>query len=226
MDIGFSRRSLVIGGLLSLAAAAAHARGASRWLNLMGDMKLAELVPRSVGAWSREPSDEVVTPTEGWIRGVYDQQLSAVYLAADRPPVMLLIAYGATQSDAIQVHRPEGCYPAAGFVVDEPRALTLALTERALPASAFTARRHHRVEHVLYWTRIGNEFPTDWISQRFARFKSELRGASPDGMLVRFSTIGSDFGSSVGFLVRFAEAFMDAVPADARRVFLGNLGER
>ncbi|MFN7173730.1 MAG: exosortase C-terminal domain/associated protein EpsI, partial [Thermaurantiacus tibetensis] len=111
------RRDLLLGAPLLAAAGGAWALKPRNRMNLLGDASLETVVPERIGDWEVTPSNAFVLPEarEGSLAAtLYDQQLSRLYTGASLLPVMLVIAYGSTQSDLLQLHRPEVCYRAVG----------------------------------------------------------------------------------------------------------------
>jgi EpsI family protein len=157
-------------------------------------------------------------------RLLYDQQLTRSYSSPDQLPVMLLMAYGSSQGGMLQIHRPEICYPASGFRLSETRLTGVPLANgREVASRTFTAQSDTRTEQVLYWTRIGDMVPTSWSGQRIAVIRSNLRGAIPDGLLVRLSTISGDAAQAQATLKAFAAAMLNAMPITTRRMLIGPL---
>jgi len=136
--------------------------------------------------------------------------------------VMLLLAYGSSQSGMLQIHRPEICYPASGFHLTETQVTSIPLSAgRAVASRSFTANSDTRVEQVLYWTRIGDLVPTSWVSQRLAVVRSNLQGQIPDGLLVRLSTVSDDVEHALATLKKFARAMIETMPLERRRMLIG-----
>jgi EpsI family protein len=220
------RRDLLAG------LACAGALGLAEWLRPRTPIvlmpkggKLTQLVPAQLGPWVQGPEGDIVVPrTEGSLASrLYGDQLARIYYQPDLPnlPMMLSIAYGYTQSDALQLHRPEACYPAIGFTVGPARPMVLKVGGATVPAVALTATMGGRVEDVIYWTRMGQRFPRSESEQRKMRFANAIDGLVPDGALVRASAIRTDpetpvFGQVEGFM----QAMGNALGADGRRVLL------
>ena len=220
------RRDLLAG------LACAGALGLAEWLRPRTPIvlmpkggKLTQLVPAQLGPWVQGPEGDIVVPrTEGSLASrLYGDQLARIYYQPDLPnlAMMLSIAYGYTQSDALQLHRPEACYPAIGFTVGPARPMVLKVGGATVPAVALTATMGGRVEDVIYWTRMGQRFPRSESEQRKMRFANAIDGLVPDGALVRASAIRTDpetpvFGQVEGFM----QAMGNALGADGRRVLL------
>lgn len=188
---------------------------------------LSGIIPRTFGAWHLGGDGDIVQPrTEGSLASrLYSDELARIYQHRDDPArqIMLAIAYGGQQSDALQLHRPEACYPAMGFVIGERRFTRLDVTGRpAIPTVSVAAHTGPRHEDIVYWTRLGQTFPRDNGEQRSARLAAALRGEIPDGVLVRASALRND-PSAPRFAVveEFLRDLARALPNPAARVLLG-----
>lgn len=219
------RRNFIIGGACTLAAGGAFAMTPRTRIELLGDEQLDALIPRQIGEWKAVESDALIVPqTEGSLANrIYNQSVGRAYVDTLGNAVMLLIAYGRTQNDTLQLHRPEICYPAIGFEISESRPTRIALDERrlAVPGRILTARTDIRTEQILYWTRIGEYLPVDGAEQRRRKFELQLRGIVPDGILVRVSNTRLDAASGEALNRHFVEDLLVACNARARRVLIG-----
>lgn len=219
------RRDLLLGGTLLLGAGGALALTPRERLNLLGDKKLDLLIPHKLGVWRTVPSNALVLPKarEGSLADrLYSQTVSRVYDSDAEVPVMLVIAYGSTQSDQLQLHRPEVCYSAVGFQIADSRDMGIPLGGPVVvPARALVATADQRVEPILYWTRVGDALPTTGPAQRDAKLRGELAGFIADGVLVRMSTVGVSNDAAFASLRRFARAMVLAMPAGSRQALIG-----
>ncbi len=208
------RRDVLLGVPLLLAAGGALALTPRRTLDLLGDGDLEKLIPKDIGPWTVTPSNAMILPesTEGSLADrLYSQTVSRLYLADSEIPVMLVIAYGSTQSDQLQLHRPEVCYRAFGFEVTGSRAVQIPVAPpRMLPARELVASTNERTEPILYWTRIGDHLPASSREQRIMKLRSEIAGYVADGVLVRMSTVGEPDPQKFAALERFARMMLDA----------------
>jgi EpsI family protein len=195
-----------------------------RQLSLAGNNKLESVIPHRFGGWEAQPTDALVTPEEdgGLTARLYSQVVGRLYVNQSGDMIMLLIAYGDTQNDLLQLHRPEVCYPAFGFRIEDSAPVAIPLTNAvAIPGRALTASSPQRIEQILYWTRIGEHLPTDGRAQRIAKLSDQLAGVIPDGILVRVSTITDDPREGLILNRRFAADLMTAVPVKARPMLVG-----
>lgn len=155
----------------------------------------------------------------------YSEVAARRYEAADgAPAIMLVIARGNVDDERLQLHRPEGCYPAAGFTLGPIRPITLRAT-RQVPVGAnfFTATRPGTIEHVLYWTRVADRFPRTWLQQDLAVWRARLTGLSPGGVLVRISARVADPAVALAACEAFAVALVQAASGAGKRLLLGRL---
>lgn len=224
--MNLDRRDLLAG------LACVGALGAAEWLRPRTPVvlmppggKLTKLVPPQLGPWGLGHAGEIVLPrTEGSLASrLYGDQLARIYYRADQPnlPMMLSIAYGFKQSDALQLHRPEACYPAVGFTVGPARPFDLNLGGASVPAVALTATVRDRIEDVVYWTRMGRRFPRSEAEQREMRFANAIDGLVPDGALVRASAVRLDPEVPVFRNVEdFLRALASSIGRDGRKVLL------
>lgn len=221
-SVDLSRRSLLLGGMLVATSATAAALQLRVRFQRPLHEDLGDQIPRAVGQWNEIDGGEVVRPPEAAATNRYDQEVSRVYATEGMPGVMLMIAYGTTQSDTLQVHRPEFCYPASGFSLGESQKVRQPVgSSLQIPATFFTAVRGDRVEQVLYWVRLGKHFPTSWLQQHLARLEDRATGVVPDGILVRASVIDPDAQASKQLLSGFLEQLVQRSGPAAHRALLG-----
>ena len=219
-----SRRDVLVGGILLGASAGAWAWTPRERMSLLGNHDLEKLIPRAFGQWRELPAAGLVVPDEedSLAARLYAEQVGRIYATPDNDVVMLLIAYGGTQSDALQLHRPEVCYPAFGFDIRGGRDVPIPLaSDVQIPGRSLEAVSDMRTEQILYWTRIGEFLPSTGAEQRWARLRSEMSGTVPDGILVRISSVGTDAERGLELNRRLATDLMNAVGPDALRVLLG-----
>lgn len=221
-SLQLSRRHVLIGGAMLAASGLAVARMPRAYASPIAKQRFLSWVPDTVGPWTFATASGVVLPPPDALSDrTYDNLVTRVYEAPDRPPMMLLIAYNNTQDGVLQVHRPEICYPVGGYVLSPRQFGTLALAGRGVPTTMFSAVGPNRTEQVLYWTRVGTAFPRSWIEQRLAVAEANVAGRIPDGAMVRVSLAGDNLSAARPELERFARDFLAVSPEPLGRVLLG-----
>ena len=179
-------------------------------------------VPNTVGPWTFLTASGVVLPPKDALSDrLYDNLVSRVYQADNLPTVALAIAYNNAQDGVVQLHRPEVCYPAGGYALTPTRPVEVQTSIGTVPANFFTAKGYDRTEQVLYWTRLGKEFPRAWSAQRLSVMRANLEGVIPDGLLMRVSVLTGDEANALGYLQQFIGAFEAAAARPLRKIMLG-----
>lgn len=158
--------------------------------------KLEEIIPKTLGSWEYLPSNQnnFVSPeVKQTLDKIYSQILTREYIDEQKNVIMLSIAYGGNQSnDTMQVHRPEYCYRAQGFMVGESFEETLDIGSKSLAIRNLIANQGHRQEQISYWITIGNKSTLPGFQRKLIQIAYGLSGQVPDGMLIRVSTISND----------------------------------
>lgn len=212
------RKALV--ALLGMGAAAALAKAgvptkkiADQW-----ETDLETMFPAQFGDWQVDTSLPVILPApdvQAKLDAIYNQVLARTYVnrrTGER--VMLSVAYGGDQSDGMQAHLPEVCYPAQGFELRARQTVVLELEGRRIPARRLVTRLGARVEPVTYWLTLGETVAATRTDRKLQQMRYGLRGLVPDGMLVRVSSIDREaeraFAVQEAFLQRMASTLPDA----------------
>jgi EpsI family protein len=138
--------------------------------------------------------------------------------------IMLSIAYGGDQSDAMQVHRPEVCYTAQGFQVLREALSRLSTPYGQLPVKRLVASQGPRVEPITYWIVIGDEVTQGGLQHKLVQLKYGLTGRIPDGMLVRVSSIDRNDTRAYQLQDQFLSSMLDAISPENRVRFAGRIG--
>lgn len=217
---GLDRRKVVAGlGLVGLAGVL-QARQPVPYAPRVPQETLEKMIPNQVGRFAFETSSGfVLPPSDALSSRLYDSLITRAYVNPKGEVAMFLIAYNNRQDGVLQIHRPEVCYPAGGFVLSPVQSIDIPLPSgRELPAQIFAAKGEQRNEVVTYWTRVGDEFPRQWSEQRLAVARDNLRGYIPDGALVRLSTIANDAASVKPMLEGFIADFFRASPPRLRNL--------
>lgn len=221
-----TRRSMIAGGLLAGASVVANSRRPDIPFRMIKEAKLNPLFPLKIGDWEYQTSSGLVLPPPDQLSDrLYNAVITRYYASPTQLPVMFLIAYNGIQDGMLQVHRPEVCYPAAGYVIEEEQFIPLNAGGGVnIPGHYLAARSVSRHEQLIYWTRIGNDFPMKWWQQHWAVAKENLKGRVPDGMLIRFSTAAPDDKTAIMTLERFLKPFFASLSPAGRRLVLGDAG--
>lgn len=219
------RRNLLLGGLCAVGLAGAEIMTPRKKVSLLGSAKLTDIAPMVFGEWrGRDVSDLIAPQEQNSLQSrLYGQTVERVYTnAGTGAEIMMLLAHGETQSNDLQLHRPEVCYPAFGFTLTSNRAARVTLVSNLdLPVREIVAIEPGRQENVLYWSRLGEFLPTSGNEQRQVRFANALRGFVADGLLARFSMIGTDPSSAFTVLGTFVGQFILAAPKSSRAALVG-----
>jgi len=218
-----TRREFVLGGALcATAAIAGVVPRAMSSTSTKPARPLEGLIPTTIGPWSSVPFGDILIPQgEKAEERTYDDVVTRYYDSASSEGVMLLIAYGSAQVGDTELHRPEACYPVAGFRLQRGPNLLLRFPGVDVTARSMTARATGRTEQILYWSRVGSEFPTSSLGQRWAALRQTLRGSIPDGVLVRLSTIAEDRTAAIGLLETFTRELLADGGHELRLVLTG-----
>jgi EpsI family protein len=220
-----TRRDLILGAFCLAGSGLALALAPRRYVSLMPRARLEQIAPAAFAGWtSRDVTDLVAPKIEGSLESrLYDQTLQRIYTdAVSGAELMVLLAHGDTQSNELQLHRPEVCYPAFGFEITLNRQYPLRLAAAAeLPVRSLVADAPSRRETIVYWTRLGEFLPTSDNEQRLDRIKTALKGVVSDGLLARFSLVGDDAVGSVRSIEGFIITFLEAVASSNRAAFVG-----
>jgi EpsI family protein len=219
------RRDLILGGACVAAAAGANALKPRRLVPLLKSGSLAEIVPAKFGAWrSEDVGDPLAINGPGTLSAkLYNQLVTRIYTNdATSAQVMMLLAYGGQQTDELQLHRPEICYPAFGFALVRNEPIDIAVGPGVdLPARRLIANSDERQESVIYWSRMGEFFPASSGQQREDRLRIAMKGIIPDGLLSRFSAVVADPSDAWREIEDFIPALVMAVAPDYRKVLIG-----
>jgi EpsI family protein len=216
-----SRRQVLAGVLMASAAVVAAARKPNVRLDYLGPHKLEDIVPTRIGRWQFvTTSGLVIPPNDQLALAIYSQLLTRVYSDGVNT-VMLLIAYSASETGFLQVHRPEFCYTAAGYTLFDfaRHSVPLGGSEK-FTANSLTATRDASTEKLLYWTRIGNHIPLSWAEQKLTFAEDNLKRLIPDAALIRVSTSNLDGAQALAMIDEFVGEMIASVSPPLRRVLI------
>lgn len=219
----------ILAGLACLGAL-----GTAEWLRPRRELvlmrpgtTLKQIVPSNFGAWRGGEGGDIVIPrTEGSLAArIYSDELGRLYRSGTGDEgareVMLLVAYGKSQSDSLQLHRPEVCYPANGFQITFRRFVDIAVGGFAIPAVALTAVAGERIEDIVYWTRLGEALPRTAGEQRRDRLEAAMAGYVGDGVLIRASMVRTSDDPGFDLLSAFLGQLVVATAPGDRPALIG-----
>lgn len=219
-----SRRDALIGASCVLAAGGGLALKPRREAPLLKGAKMADVVPVKFGPWiSEDIGDPYAVNGEGTLSAkLYNELVSRQYGNTETGErVFALFAYGGRQSDELQLHRPEVCYPAFGYDLTRNERTEVKVNGAEIPARRLVAEAEQRSEMIIYWSRMGEMIPQNGGEQRRARLEIAMQGIIPDGLLCRFSTMNSDPTTAWDELSKFISAMLVAVDPPWRKVLVG-----
>ena len=219
----FDRRTMLFGGLCATSFAAAQFLTPSTPLRFLPGGRLEDIVPSSFGPWvSQYDPTLILPPSEDSLTDqLYDDLLMRRYSNTESGlEVFLLAAYGENQTDDLQLHRPEACYPAVGLPISQREDTSFKFGDRSIPAVALQSNMPNRVEDILYWSRIGEAFPRTAAEQRRDKLRLAMNGYAPDGMLVRVSNVRPSVDAPAMNLPSFVEDLLGHMKAPARKTMI------
>lgn len=176
---------------------------------------LEQSVPLRFAGWHQDPSLIPIAPTpdvQAELDKLYEQLVNRTYVNQAGQRIMLTIAWGGDQRDALRSHRQDVCYRAQGFTVQGLEKSRLSLTGREVEVTRFHGTKGARSEPVTYWMTMGDRVTGNRFDSFFAQVWYSIRtGSVPDGMVVRVSSF--DNNATTGYLAQ--RAFLDDLLASA-----------
>jgi EpsI family protein len=221
-----SAKHFIIGLCMLAAAGSSMAlKPTARIADKAPSIDLETMIPKQFGDWT---IDKAVMPllanpeTEALLSRIYNQTLSRTYTNARGERIMLSIAYGGDQSNAMQVHKPEVCYPAQGFEILKSSTATFSTGSGVIPVRRLVATQGQRIEPITYWTTIGDAVAVNSVKWKLNQLKYGLTGKIPDGLLFRVSSIQSDDTAAYKMQEDFARALLGALTPSGRQRLIGH----
>ena len=192
----FSLKLVLVGLAMLMAAGLAVAMKPTTRVGDSGaHVNLENMIPKQFGDWREDASTsvQIVNPEQqAQLSKIYGQTLFRTYISGNGARIMLSIVYGGDQSDSMQVHKPEICYPAQGFVLWKTTVDDLPTPYGVLPVKRLITSLGNRREPITYWITVGDKAVRAGLPQKLEQLAYGLTGKIPDGMLVRVSSIDSD----------------------------------
>lgn len=186
---------------------------------------LEVLIPKAFGDWK---VDETIVPLlvdpelQARLNKIYNQTLTRTYVNPHGERIMLSIAYGGDQSDAMSVHKPEICYPAQGFQILKNASDTFATGDGSIPVKRLVATQGQRIEPITYWTTVGDTVAVSGWKWKLNQMKYGLTGKIPDGLLFRISSIQADEAKAYQIQDGFSRDLLKAMSPGGRQRIIGN----
>jgi EpsI family protein len=177
--------------------------------------RLDQVVPSAFGDWQVDRSIVPVPPSpdvQQVVDATYDETVARTYRDRQGHRVMLSLAYGRNQHKGMNTHRPEVCYPAQGFKLEQSgQPGQIELQGRALKVTRVVAAMGGRHEPITYWLLVGDTITPFGYAQRWTAIRYGLQGVIPDGVLVRVSSIERDNAEAFQLHERFIRDMLGAV---------------
>lgn len=181
-------------------------------------------VPRSFNDWKEDASlkpIQISPDVQAELNKIYSQILSRTYINSAGQRVMLSIAYGGDQGRAVQVHKPEVCYPMQGFQILSIAKSAMPTASGEIPIMRLVAAQGLRVEPISYWIAVGDTVVRGALEQNLARIRYGLTGTIPDGILVRVSSISRNESETYALHDRFVTDMLQAMKVEDASRLLG-----
>lgn len=226
-----SRRTVLL--TVALVGAAAGAVALTPDVRDIGEVPdLGTAVPRTVGQWTELSNafQQVALSTgdDPSFSNPYDQTVMKSYRNQHGDVLHLALAWGKKQRQEIKIHKPEFCYRAQGYEVEDQEQMQFNVNS---PSSGKkvdgvrlrTTDRNGVTELVSYWIRIGKIYSPGTFATRFHILEQGLEGHIPDGILVRVSQRGgqeADMQARYKAQEDFVLDLVAALPEEARALLL------
>jgi len=218
----FDWRYPLVGVAMLAATAAALALKPAVAQRAAADFDLEQAIPSAFEDWVIDPSIVPIAPVpdlQAQLERIYSQIVSRTYVNARGERVMLMVAYGADQSDALKAHRQEVCYAAQGFEITNIFRVNLRFQEKTIPVVRMLAVRGTRSEPVTYWFTMGDRVVLGRLERLMVQLRYGLSGRIPDGMLVRVSSISTHPTQALKGHEKFIDALLGRMQQrDVKRV--------
>lgn len=226
--MNIARREFLLGGLMVGALGTAEFLRPRQEIDLMGELMLEEIVPNTLGPWQSVEDASLVQPVqEGSLMDtLYDGLLTRRYVNQQTgAQIMVLMAYGHSQTDSLQLHRPEVCYPAVGIPIIAQADTAITFGTKTIPAVQLVAQSPSRTEDIIYWSRMGEEFPQSASRQRAVKLKMAMRGYIPDGILVRVSQLRTGGEPDYTLIKAFIQEMLTGIKPTERAPLIGTVSQ-
>lgn len=218
-------RALIIGLMMILSSGIAVVmKPVERVADAGPKIDLESMIPKQFSDWR---IDNSLVPLEvdprrlAVLNRIYNQTLSRTYINHKGERIMLSIAYGGDQSDSMQVHKPEICYPGQGFKILKLVAGMFDTGFGEIEVKRLLATQGSRIEPITYWITIGDTVTVNSLKWKLAQLKYGLTGKVPDGLLFRVSSLGDE---ATGYVLQedFTRLLLRALSPKDRTRLIGS----
>jgi len=193
----FLKAAFILLLMLLAMSSAIFLKPTKKIADLLEQFGLETLVPKQFGQWREDNSFamlQVSHDKQALLNQIYSQNLARTYFDDKGNRIMLSIAYGGDQGDAMRVHNPEACYFDQGYQVRNITTNNLDTGYGQLSTKRLTATKGSRVESVTYWIKVGDTVTVQGLKWKLVQMKYGLSGQIPDGLVFRVSSIGDELG--------------------------------
>lgn len=218
------RNTLLFVLMLTAAGLAIAIRPTQKVADTAPAINLAAMIPTKFGQWKEEVGHAVLiaNPQQtALLDKIYNQVLTRTYIDPSGYRLMLSIAYGGDQSDALQLHKPEVCYPAQGFEVDSINNELIKTDFGTFPVVRLDAHMGGRYEKVTYWTTVGNQVVMGKVQKKLVEMSYGINGKIPDGVLFRVSSLDVESARAYSIQEQFICALLADLDEEGRRRLIG-----
>jgi EpsI family protein len=218
------RNIILLALMLISASLAAALRPTISLADERPPIDLKTMVPKAFGDWralERNGAYIIDPQTKQMLDTIYSETLTRTYVNSKGYQIMLSIAYGKNQSDALQLHKPEACYPAQGFQLFDKHAAALDLGSTIIASTRLMTKLNLRQEPVTYWMVVGDHVTVGGLDKKFTELRCAIHNRIPDGMLVRVSSIDGDVDNAYQNQDQFSREMLAAIAPANRERFSG-----
>jgi EpsI family protein len=193
-------------------------------------LHLDTMIPKQFGDWHQQQELDVISANpevQAQLDKIYLQTLTRTYQNSRGEQIMLSLAYGRGQNDHMNVHTPEACYPAQGFQILQSSIGLLHLTQSQnnIPVKHLIAKYGERVEPITYWITIGNQTAVSNYQWKWAQLKASLTGGVPDSLLIRVSSIDTNYVHAFSLQSKFVNDLFTALTT-TEQIRLGGIANK
>lgn len=219
-------RYVIVGIVMLLAAGLSVAMVPTQSMVEKGSTTdLEAMIPKQFGEWKIDPTvvPLLIDPElQAVLDKIYSQTLARTYINSRGERIMLSLAYGGDQSDSMQVHKPEVCYPAQGFQMLKQEDGNLDTDFGNLAVRRLVAQQGPRIEPITYWIRVGETVAIlSGIRWKLEQVKYGLAGKVPDGLIFRVSSISANEDKAFKLQSEFVRELLSFVDNSARSKLIG-----